>query len=97
MINWSEKLGKLLFLKEDSKMNPWNKNHSIWISICREIKKENSIVKKEKLTKIHKIKLIYASKLKYYVIGRKIRKKTHNLTQKHTKKIQLITWWRLFI
>ena len=25
MINWGEKLGILVYLKENSKMNPWNK------------------------------------------------------------------------
>ena len=40
-------------------------------------------MKAEKSTNIHKIKLIYASKLKEYVIGKNIRKKTHNLTQNH--------------
>ena len=46
-----------------------------------EIKRESSIAKREKITKIHKIKIIYASKLKSNVTRQKIRKKTNNLTQ----------------
>ena len=39
------------------------------------IKRENVIIKREKLTKIHKIKLIYASTLKSNVIRQKIGRK----------------------
>ena len=46
-----------------------------------EIKRESSIAKREKITKIHKIKIIYASKLKSNVTRQKITKKTNNLTQ----------------
>ena len=47
--------------------------------------RENSTTKREKLTKIHKSKLIYASKLKSNVIGQKIRNKTYYLTQNHAQ------------
>ena len=43
-----------------------------------EIKRENSIGKREKLTKFCKIEIIYASKLKSNIIRRKIGKKIHN-------------------
>ena len=48
-----------------------------------EIRKENLISKREKITKFRKIKLIYASKSKSKpnVIGQKIRKQICSLTQ----------------
>ena len=49
------------------------------------MKRENYIAKREKMTKIHKINLIYASKLKYNVTRQKIRKKTYYLTQNCTR------------
>ena len=45
---------------------------------------KKSITKKEKTLKIHKIQLIYSSKLKSNAIRRNIMKKTQNLTQNHT-------------
>ena len=50
-----------------------------------EIRRENLISKREKMTQFYKIKLINASLLKSNVIGWKIRKKTHNLTQNHAQ------------
>ena len=65
------------------------KNHSIWISIRGEIKEQNLerkfVHEEREMTKIHKIKLIYASKLKSNIIGQKIKKKTCNLTQNHAR------------
>ena len=61
------------------------------------VNRENLILKREKLTKILKIKLIYASKLKYNVIRQKIRRKTRNLTQIMLEMIQLMDESRIFI
>ena len=46
-----------------------------------EINIEKSIAKREKTLKFHKIQLIYYSKLKSIATRRKIRERTHNLTQ----------------
>ena len=46
-----------------------------------EMKRENLIRKREKMTKIHKIKLMYASKSKYNILQQNIKKKTHNLNK----------------
>ena len=45
-----------------------------------EIKVKKLIMKREIIVKFHKIRLLYYSKLKYNIIRRKIREKTHNLT-----------------
>ena len=47
--------------------------------------RKKMIVKREKIVKVHKIQLIYYSKLKYNIIGRKISKKTRNLTQNRAR------------
>ena len=45
--------------------------------------RENSIFKREKITKFHKFKLVYASKLNSNFIVQKIGKRTHILTPNH--------------
>ena len=76
------------------------KNHSIWNTICGEIreqnKKRNSVSKRENRTKFLNIKLIFALKLKSNVIGRMSRKKTRNLTQNHAKKDPINYWIKAF-
>ena len=63
------------------------KNHSICIKTCREIKEKKldriSFLRREKTKIKYKINLIYGSKLIDNDIGRKIRRKTHNLTWIH--------------
>ena len=64
------------------------KNHSIWIKIHGEIKRQKSdrksIIKREKSKIKSKINLIYNSKLKLNDTWQKIRRKTHNLTHDST-------------
>ena len=60
-MNWGEKLGKLIVLKENSKKIHRIKNHSIWIKICGEIKEQNKEIEidyeeREKMIKFHKIR-----------------------------------------
>ena len=63
----------------------------------REINRENFIVKREKMTKFHKIKPIYTSKLNSNIIGQNIIKKRHNLTQHFARNDLINLWIRLLI
>ena len=41
MMNWGEKLEKLVFLERRVQEESTTKNYLIWINICREIKRQN--------------------------------------------------------
>ena len=66
-------------------MNLQNQNHLIWIKISREIKEQIRYKfpneKSDKFETKSKINLLSDSKLQSNDTGRKIRRKTHNLTQ----------------
>ena len=86
-----EKLGVFVIFE---KMNPREicgiKNRLIWVSSHEEIKEWNEGKKidrkeREKTLKFHKNRVIYYLNLNSNTTRRKIREKTHNLTQNYTQ------------
>ena len=69
MVNWGEKLGNFIFLERRLQDKSRNKKLLKMEKSMREIRRDNLIAKREKITKFHKIRLIYASKLKSNIIG----------------------------
>ena len=74
-----------IFRKKNSNKNPLNQKSLNWIAFKEksksEVRRKKWIAKREKLMKLHQIKLIYKSKLKYNVTWWRIRRKRLSLTQ----------------
>ena len=101
MTNGDEKLGEIIFQKDNSKVYSCKKKNLIWTFIHRKSKSEvrgrNLFKKREKFLKRTKINLIYALKLKSNVIGQNIRGKHVIYYEIALELIQLISESRLFI
>ena len=101
MTNGDEKLGEIIFRKDNSKVYSCKKRYLIWTCIHRksksEVRRRNLFKKREKFLKRTKINLIYALKLKSNVIGQNIRGKHVIYYEIALELIQLISESRLFI